>query len=67
MILIIMQLDEHFSKPMKEFVSLCLRKNPAEVKTLFCVSTYAMIHFSALYVPTLHIWYAILFSILYVR
>jgi serine/threonine-protein kinase 24/25/MST4 len=25
------QLDEHFSKPMKEFVSLCLRKNPAEV------------------------------------
>ncbi|RLN33266.1 serine/threonine-protein kinase svkA-like [Panicum miliaceum] len=24
------QLDEHFSKPMKEFVSLCLRKNPAE-------------------------------------
>ncbi|KAL6840653.1 hypothetical protein ACP4OV_029517 [Aristida adscensionis] len=24
------QLDEHFSKPMKEFVSLCLRKNPTE-------------------------------------
>ncbi|BAT01681.1 Os07g0507300 [Oryza sativa Japonica Group] len=24
------QLDEHFSKPMKEFVSLCLKKNPAE-------------------------------------
>ncbi|RLM87504.1 serine/threonine-protein kinase svkA-like [Panicum miliaceum] len=24
------QLDEHFSKPIKEFVSLCLRKNPAE-------------------------------------
>ncbi|KAK1680253.1 hypothetical protein QYE76_041101 [Lolium multiflorum] len=24
------QLDDHFSKPMKEFVSLCLRKNPAE-------------------------------------
>ncbi|XP_074564777.1 LOW QUALITY PROTEIN: uncharacterized protein LOC141821268 [Curcuma longa] len=24
------QLDEHFSRPMKEFVSLCLRKNPAE-------------------------------------
>ncbi|KAJ0987219.1 hypothetical protein J5N97_005575 [Dioscorea zingiberensis] len=24
------QLDEHFSKPMKEFVSLCLRKVPAE-------------------------------------
>jgi hypothetical protein len=29
-----MQLDEHFSKPMKEFVSLCLKKNPAEVKLL---------------------------------
>lgn len=26
-----MQLDEHFSRPMKEFVSLCLRKIPAEV------------------------------------
>ncbi|KAK4420381.1 Serine/threonine-protein kinase [Sesamum alatum] len=24
------QLDEHFSRPMKEFVALCLRKNPAE-------------------------------------
>ncbi|KAF6141955.1 hypothetical protein GIB67_037923 [Kingdonia uniflora] len=24
------QLDEHFSRPMKEFVSLCLRKGPAE-------------------------------------
>ncbi|WOL07709.1 germinal center kinase 1 [Canna indica] len=24
------QLDEHFSRSMKEFVSLCLRKNPAE-------------------------------------
>ncbi|XP_042383644.1 serine/threonine-protein kinase 3/4-like isoform X1 [Zingiber officinale] len=24
------QLDEHFSQPMKEFVSLCLKKNPAE-------------------------------------
>ncbi|XP_076947932.1 uncharacterized protein LOC143620012 isoform X2 [Bidens hawaiensis] len=24
------QLDEHFSRPMKEFVSLCLRKAPAE-------------------------------------
>ncbi|KAL0301198.1 UNVERIFIED_CONTAM: Serine/threonine-protein kinase svkA [Sesamum radiatum] len=24
------QLDEHFSRPMKEFVALCLKKNPAE-------------------------------------
>ncbi|WOK99730.1 germinal center kinase 1 [Canna indica] len=27
------QLDEHFSRSMKEFVSLCLRKNPAERPT----------------------------------
>lgn len=30
-----MQLDEHFSRPMKEFVSLCLRKVPAEVIIIF--------------------------------
>ncbi|KAK4387092.1 Serine/threonine-protein kinase [Sesamum angolense] len=28
------QLDEHFSRPMKEFVALCLKKNPAEGQIL---------------------------------
>jgi len=36
-----MQLDEHFSKPMKEFVSLCLKKNPAEVKLLLLLELKA--------------------------
>lgn len=44
-IFINMQLDEHFSEPMKEFVSLCLRKNPAEVKFLFYDSACTRNHF----------------------
>ncbi|KAK6131539.1 hypothetical protein DH2020_034709 [Rehmannia glutinosa] len=28
------QLEEHFSRPMKEFVALCLKKNPAEVASI---------------------------------
>ncbi|KAL0406780.1 UNVERIFIED_CONTAM: Serine/threonine-protein kinase [Sesamum latifolium] len=28
------QLDEHFSRPMKEFAALCLKKNPAECRLL---------------------------------
>lgn len=44
-IFINMQLDDHFSKPIKEFVSLCLRKNPAEVKFLPCGSICTRKHF----------------------
>jgi hypothetical protein len=58
-IFINMQLDEHFSKPMKEFVSLCLRKNPAEVIFLFHDSTFlpvpggTSVHF---FIEKLHIF-----------
>lgn len=36
----VMQLDEHFSRPMKEFISSCLKKNPAEVgfTFLYCLN-----------------------------
>lgn len=46
-LLSVVQLDEHFSRPMKEFVSLCLKKLPAEViilcprnALLLCLSYY---------------------------
>ncbi|KAF3667924.1 Serine/threonine-protein kinase 24 [Capsicum annuum] len=32
------QLDEHFSRPLKEIVSLCLKKSPAEVGYTFCAA-----------------------------
>lgn len=30
----VIQLEEHFSRPLKEFVSLCLKKNPTEVASM---------------------------------
>jgi len=48
MICINMQLDEHFSKPMKEFVSLCLKKNPAEVKLLLLLLLFLELKAGAL-------------------
>lgn len=41
----IVQLDEHFSRPMKEFVSLCLKKTPADVSS----STLQTTHFCLIF------------------
>ena len=51
MICINMQLDEHFSKPMKEFVSLCLKKNPAEVKLLLLLLLLLLLELKARALP----------------
>lgn len=44
-----MQLEEHFSRPMKEFVSWCLKKNPAEVGSSSFKLTCISVHYLAIY------------------